>query len=63
MDGQAGVGEEGPWQLLVVADAVDALFGGVGDIGKVVAGKGGEFPLLERRPQQFPRVELERVSG
>ncbi|MGW1544583.1 hypothetical protein ACWCPM_30900 [Streptomyces sp. NPDC002309] len=37
VDGQAGVGDKGPWQLWVVVDAVDALFGGVGDIGGHVA--------------------------
>lgn len=33
VDGESGVGEEGPGQLSVLVDAVDALFGGVGDIG------------------------------
>ncbi|MER6145176.1 hypothetical protein ABT174_35005 [Streptomyces sparsogenes] len=47
MDGQAGVGDERPWQLLVVVEAVDALFGGVGDVGEVIAGEVGEFALLE----------------
>ncbi|MEU9401189.1 hypothetical protein [Streptomyces sp. NPDC048242] len=47
VDGQACVGEEGPWQLWVVVDAVDALFGGVGDIGEVVSGEVGEFAFLE----------------
>ncbi|MEV0186171.1 hypothetical protein AB0I54_44135 [Streptomyces sp. NPDC050625] len=52
-DGQAGMGEEGPWGLLVVVDAVDALFGGVGGVGEVVAGEVGEFSALYspvRRP-------------
>jgi hypothetical protein len=61
--GQAGVGEEGPWQLWVVVDAVDALFGGVGGIGEVVACEVGEFPVLERGPQQFHRVQLGSVGG
>ncbi|MFD5102832.1 hypothetical protein [Streptomyces albidochromogenes] len=47
MDGQAGVGEEGPWQLWGVVDAVDASLGGVGDIGEVVAGEVGKFTFLE----------------
>lgn len=55
MDGQADVSEEGPWQLWVVVDAVDALLGGVGDVG--------EFALLERGPQQFHRVQLGGVGG
>jgi hypothetical protein len=37
MNGQAGVGEEGPRELLAGADAVDAACGCVGDIGEVVA--------------------------
>jgi hypothetical protein len=36
VDGQAGVGEEGSWPLPVLVDAVDALFGGAGNIGKGV---------------------------
>ncbi|MCX5230929.1 hypothetical protein [Streptomyces sp. NBC_00233] len=47
MEGQAGVGDEGPGQLRVVVDPADALFGGVGDIGEVVAGEVGEFAFLE----------------
>ncbi|WP_411092834.1 hypothetical protein [Streptomyces sp. 049-1] len=47
VDGQAGVGKKGPWQLWVVVDALDALLGSVGDIGEVVTGKVGEFTLLE----------------
>ncbi|MER6434707.1 hypothetical protein ABT272_45575, partial [Streptomyces sp900105245] len=35
VEGEAGVGEEGPGQLRVVVDAVDALFGGIGDISEV----------------------------
>jgi hypothetical protein len=31
----------------VGVDAADALLGGVGDIGEVVAGEVGEFTLLE----------------
>ncbi|MFE6848846.1 hypothetical protein [Streptomyces sp. NPDC057686] len=41
------MGEEGPRQLWVVVDAVDALLGGIRDIGEVVAGEVGEFTLLE----------------
>jgi hypothetical protein len=63
VDGESGVGEEGPGQLSVLVDAVDALFGGVGNIGEVVAGEVSELAFLERRPQQFHRVELRRVSG
>ncbi|MET9535914.1 hypothetical protein ABZY16_00075 [Streptomyces sp. NPDC006553] len=47
VEGQAGVGEEGPGQSRVVVDPADALFGGVGDIGEVVAGEVGEFAFLE----------------
>jgi hypothetical protein len=42
---------------------VDALLGGIGDIGEVVAGEVGEFTLLERGPQQFHRVQLGSVGG
>ncbi|MGY4958561.1 hypothetical protein [Streptomyces nigrescens] len=48
VDGQAGAGKVGPWQVLVVVDPVDALFGGVGNIGEVVAGEVGEFALAWR---------------
>ncbi|WP_267501566.1 hypothetical protein [Streptomyces flavotricini] len=41
------MGEEGPWQLWVVVDAVDAVFGGVGYVCEVVAGEVGEFAFLE----------------
>ncbi|MER6434538.1 hypothetical protein ABT272_44215, partial [Streptomyces sp900105245] len=48
VEGEAGVGEEGPGQLRVVVDAVDALFGGIGDISEVIACEVGEFAFLQR---------------
>lgn len=63
MDGESGVGEKGPGEVIVLVGAVDALFGGVGAIGEVVVGKVGEFAFLERGPRQFHRGELGCVSG
>lgn len=60
MNGQAGVGEEGPRELLAGADSVDAAFGCVSDVGEVVAGEVGQLAGLDGRPQQFDRVEFVR---
>ncbi|MBX7466597.1 hypothetical protein ACWC9H_08080 [Streptomyces sp. NPDC001251] len=46
MNGQADVGEERSGDFWVVFDAVDALFGGVSNIGEVVACKVASSRLL-----------------
>jgi hypothetical protein len=40
VEGEAGVGQEPDHQVLVRADSLDALFGGVGDLGQ-----GGRGPI------------------
>ncbi|TDU73502.1 DDE family transposase [Streptomyces sp. KS 21] len=42
--------------MWVVVDAVDALFGGVGDVCEVVAGEVGEFPRRHHPPEQHPQL-------
>ena len=58
VDGESGVGEEGPGKLIILADAVDASFGGVGNVCEVVADEVGELTRLDRRPQQLHRIQL-----
>ncbi|MFG2794683.1 hypothetical protein [Streptomyces sp. NPDC048419] len=45
------MGQEGPGELVVLVDAVNALFSGVGDIGEVFAGEVGEFAFLIDDPR------------
>ncbi|MFE2053926.1 hypothetical protein ACFXAS_36390 [Streptomyces sp. NPDC059459] len=40
--------------MLAGADSVDAAFGGVGDIGEVVAGEVGQLAGLDGRPPVRP---------
>jgi hypothetical protein len=47
----------------VLADSLDALFGGVGDLGQGGRGPVGELQVLEVGPQLLDRVELEGVGG
>jgi hypothetical protein len=47
VEGQAGVGQERPDQLLVVADPVDALLGSIGDLDDLIAGEVGQLHGLE----------------
>jgi hypothetical protein len=41
VQGEADVGQEPDHQILALADPLDALFGGVGDLGKDGGGAGG----------------------
>lgn len=41
------MGEEGPWELVVGTDTVDAAFGSIGDIGKVVADEVPPNPIQQ----------------
>ncbi len=58
IEGQAGVGQEPDHQAVAPADALDALFGGVGDLGQGGRGQVGELDVLEVGSQVFHRVEL-----
>jgi hypothetical protein len=52
------VGEEPGDQVLVLADPLDALFGGVGDLGQGGRGQVRQLDGLEVGPQVFDRVQL-----
>jgi hypothetical protein len=58
VEGEAGVGQEPEDQILVLADTLDALGGGVGDFGQGGRGEVGQLQVLEVGPQVFDRVEL-----
>ena len=58
VQGQAGVGQESDCQVLVLADPLDALDGGVGDLGERRGWQVGELDVFEVGPQVFDRVEL-----
>jgi hypothetical protein len=45
------------------ADALDALFGGVGDLGQGGGGQIRELDILEIGPQIFHGIELGSISG
>ena len=62
VEGQAGVGQERPGQLLVITDPPDPPLGGVGHLDDGVAGEVGQLHALEVRPQLFDRVELGRIG-
>ena len=62
-EGEAGVGQEPDDQVLALADSLDALFGGVGDLGQGGGGPVGQLRVLEVGPQVFDRVQLGRVAG
>ena len=51
VEGQAGVGQEPDDQVLAPADALDALFGRVGDLGQAGRGQIGELDILVVGPQ------------
>jgi hypothetical protein len=51
VEGQAGVGQEPDHQVLALADPLDALFGGVGDLGQGGRGPVGQLDILEVGPQ------------
>jgi hypothetical protein len=45
-------------QVLVLADPLDALFGGVGDLSQRGRGPVRQLDILEIRPQALHRVQL-----
>ena len=47
VEGEAGVGKEPDHQVLVLADPLDALFGGVGDLGQGGRGPIRQLDILE----------------
>ena len=62
VQGEAGVGKEPDDQVLVVADASDALFGGVGDLSQGGRGPIRQLDVLEVGPQVLDRIELGGVG-
>jgi hypothetical protein len=58
VEGQAGVGQEPDDEAVALADAPDALFGGVGDLGQGGRGPIRELDILEVGRQLFHGVEL-----
>src|SRR5215213_8463742 len=63
VEGEAGMSQEPDHQVLVLADSLDALGGGVGDLGQGGRGQVGELDVLEVGPQVFDRVEFGGVGG
>ena len=55
--------QESDDQAVALADALDALFGGVGDLGQGGGGPIGQLQVLEVGPEVLDRVELRRVGG
>ena len=51
VEGQAGVGQEPDDEAVAPADALDALFSGVGDLGQAGRGQIGELDILVVGPQ------------
>src|SRR5215216_4325156 len=62
VQGQAGVGQESDCRVLVLAYPLDALDGGVGDLGERRGWQVGELDVFEVGPQVFDRVELGRIG-
>jgi hypothetical protein len=62
VEGQAGVGQERPHQLLGITDPPDALLGGVDHLNDGVAGEVGQLHALQVRPQVFDGVQLGRIG-
>jgi hypothetical protein len=58
VESQASVSQKRPDELLIIADPVDALLGGVGDLDDGVAGEVGQLHSLQVRPQVLHRVEF-----
>jgi hypothetical protein len=58
VEGEAGVGEEPDDQVVAGADPLDALSGGVGDLGQRGRGQVGELDVLEVGLQILDRIEL-----
>jgi hypothetical protein len=52
------VGQEPDDQILGLADPLDAVFGGVGDLSQRRGGPIGELNALEVGPQVFDRIQL-----
>jgi hypothetical protein len=63
VEGEAGVGREPDHQVLVLADPLDALGGGIGHVGQGGTREVGQLQVLEAGPQVFDRVQLGRVGG
>ena len=62
VEGQASVGQEPNDQVLALADALDALLGGVGDLGQGSGGPIRQLQVLEIGPQALDRVELRSMG-
>jgi hypothetical protein len=62
VEGEAGMSQEADHEVLVLADPLDALFGGVGDLSQRRGGPIGELNVLEVGPQVFDRVQLRRIG-
>jgi hypothetical protein len=58
VQGEAGVSQEPDHQAVALADALDALFGGVGDLGQGGRGQVRQLEVFEVGPQALDRVEL-----
>jgi hypothetical protein len=63
VEGEAGVGQEPDHQIVALADSLDALFGGVGDLGQGGRGPIRQLDILEVGPEVFDRVQLGGVGG
>jgi hypothetical protein len=57
------VGQEPDHQVLVLADPLDALGGGIGHVGQGGTREVGQLEVLKVGPQVFDWVELGRVAG
>jgi hypothetical protein len=56
VEGEADVGEEPDDQAVALADSLDALGGGVGDLGDGVAGAVGQLQVLEVGSEDTARL-------
>jgi hypothetical protein len=61
--GKGRCGEEPDDQVVAVTDPLDALGGGVGDLGQGGGGQVGQLHVLELGPEVFDWVELRRIGG
>jgi hypothetical protein len=56
VEGEAGVGREPDHQGVALADALDALFAGVGDLGQGGRGPVGQLEVLEVGSEDAARL-------
>ena len=56
VEGEAGVGREPDHQVLVLADPLDALGGGIGHVGQGGTREVGQLEVLEKVPDRSSRV-------